>query len=307
MKLYDDILKLDIQDYYEARDNLIKFLCKNYNIRSIYQFGDIKNPSISDLDLLIIINGGHTDIYSIKNSIKNFISRDRKMKYIFFHQPIVINFELISFINLYHTLKNLKLVYGEYIEFNTKSFNYEKTLIWNYFFYPLFWDLKKHERLGYRYCCIIIKNMYHSIINNNQFTEKKVDEKTIRLIVENVRKRAQSGQLTNNYFLEQVNKMLRYIKMQEKSKIGMPKFSIGKKAINILGFYNTYSRICIIKNKFYINLLPIQYKFLYDKINNKSSPYIQEIDNFLRKYNISYSKLSKIYSLISILDIKGYS
>jgi len=87
----------------------------------------------------------------------------------------------------------------------------------------------------------------------------------------------------------------------------MPKFSIGKKAINILGFYNTYSRICIIKNKFYINLLPIQYKFLFDKINNKSSSYIKEIDNFLRKYNISYSKLSKIYSLISILDIKGYS
>lgn len=92
-------------------DQFINSLRQNSNILATYQFGEIKEPGISDLDLLIIVKDGKLkEEYS---EIRKAINKKSEFIYLFLHDPIIIEEQNIEEFCKIHTLNNIQLIFSQ--------------------------------------------------------------------------------------------------------------------------------------------------------------------------------------------------
>ena len=61
---YNYPTKLDESHYEEIRKDIIKYFSDNKDIMSIYEYGSVSAPGVSDLDLIFVLN----DLLSPKNT-----------------------------------------------------------------------------------------------------------------------------------------------------------------------------------------------------------------------------------------------
>jgi hypothetical protein len=84
MNFIDKPVFLEISDYENLYSRLEKYYSKNTNISEIYRIGSVKNPGISDLDIMLIVKDG---------SIMNFkdFPISGKDRLILTHSPFIIS------------------------------------------------------------------------------------------------------------------------------------------------------------------------------------------------------------------------
>lgn len=285
-KFINDIKHYTIDDYEKVEAKAIGFLKSNYNLISIYNFGSISTPSISDIDLLLYFNESPSKLEEIKIKFRHYL-KENKYEYFFCHDPLFLNQQTFKYLSLFHTVTNFNKVFGKDLNYEQGNYEYEKTLIWNYYFYKRIWRIRTNSEFNFRQSGMLIKNMFHSIKNNSILF--KQNSKEINLIdiekkVEEIRSKILSKELTVSYFLNAVDDLWEIIRFQEN-------FQIGK-----------LSEVC----QFDINYLPAKYKELYNEIISEKSEYVIKIKKALEEMDISYSQARKLFGALPMFEIPYY-
>jgi|GEM_PF-5138052 len=219
MKLLNDLRKLSIEDYNNCIDFIVENLSEHNFINSVFQFGTIKSPGISDLDIMVVVNSLE-DYKNKKNIIENIINSAPNADYCFHHGPIIICENDIKYLCFFHSTENLRCLWGNDLSEEKIEYKFGKTQIlnWNAFFYVtcldmLFWE----HAFSQRFFLLIINNLAMSIKNNDslfntsyyQDFKDKVDSLRVKCIED----------LAGDYSLEANELLNRGIKIIQKQEI----------------------------------------------------------------------------------------
>ena len=114
-----------LQEYDRCKRNFVSYFQSHSTISAIYQIGDVNNPGISDLDLILVFreNG------KFSNEDHSFLRHLDKE--IFVHAPFVISEHLFPYIQYLFYTDNLRRVAGENFDFlrPTSKIEHEQ-LLW---------------------------------------------------------------------------------------------------------------------------------------------------------------------------------
>lgn len=119
--IHEDIYQTYIEKYIQNAKQV-------KGVIAIYQMGSISTPGISDIDIIVVVDGKFNPYEYQKLSAKGLFREDKIANYLFIHDVVVIDvksFENIEYIAYY---SNLKLLYGEEIYINKVSEETKKIL-----------------------------------------------------------------------------------------------------------------------------------------------------------------------------------
>lgn len=257
MKLIVDLKKISQENYLECINYIITQLKEKDYLVSISQFGSIKFPGISDIDLIIVIKND-CDYFFVKNEIDSIILKSPYSSICFWHEALVIKKEDLKYLNFFHTTENLNILYGEIIIKDTSIDSRVQLYKWNAFFYRLFLYFKNTEKVSMRLFLLGINNLatclkYNNSKNYLEFKNKVDKLRSYALNDKNIEKESQK-------ILDLGLEEIRYIeKINCKSETNF-KFLIQKR--NIYIFIN--SKLDLIDMKiFKIYLYPLRYYYYY--------------------------------------------
>ncbi|ANW96314.1 hypothetical protein AXE80_08495 [Wenyingzhuangia fucanilytica] len=134
--LYIDELKFknkQVKEYEDAFEE-VKRLSIEYNAIIVGQFGSIKYPSISDLDVFICFEDHEYKKGCL--AIDDFIRSDESLSYLFTHSPLYVCKSMLHDIKFLHTIYDLNIVYNPYeIKINKeldKGYQNFLNIAWSY-------------------------------------------------------------------------------------------------------------------------------------------------------------------------------
>ncbi|MBI1936235.1 hypothetical protein HYS31_07395 [Candidatus Woesearchaeota archaeon] len=116
-EFYNFPKKIAIEEYNELIQSLSKKLSKSGAVHSLYTWGNISGPGISDLDIMVVLKKGkrlslrHSGIYWM----------GRKARYILVHPFIVIGEEIAQHARFIYPDAKFKKIFGKYIKFEEPS------------------------------------------------------------------------------------------------------------------------------------------------------------------------------------------
>lgn len=168
MKIKNDLEWLSMSDYDECIDKICDF-CRSQikQVVSLYRFGSIQFPGISDIDVLIVLSST-ADYDFVRKKLIRFIDDTYKLRYCFWHAPIIIKEQEIFNIYRYRTLDDIRLLMGEKLFHSDKYSDSDfKTLYWSFYFYQLFLRARASRSwLSARYLLLLANNIAYSIKHN---------------------------------------------------------------------------------------------------------------------------------------------
>ncbi len=166
MKIINDIQQYTLDDYEETINEFISEFGQDGI--SLYKFGNIRHPSISDLDLLAVIDDKITD-EQLLQKFKRFHIANEKRRYLFFHGVFILRKSQFKLIKYFHTVQNLKCIYGEELEVEEISKEIRETVekvnFLNFSFFIIF-GLRKlltSKQSGLRSILLLLNNAKYSI------------------------------------------------------------------------------------------------------------------------------------------------
>jgi len=159
--------KIELEEYSDGYSKVEQIAIEKGAIL-VGQFGTIKYPSISDLDMFICFE----DVNYQKGceAVDNYIRNNNSLNYLFTHSPMYVNKSMLHKIKYLHTLNGLILTYNfQNIKLDhTLNRKYEDYLnkIWSYAFYRFSREIKHNIKYcDIRYLLLYTKNLQVSIDN----------------------------------------------------------------------------------------------------------------------------------------------
>lgn len=167
MILIDDLnRKLERTDYDAAIDALRDHLAKVPGFLAFGQFGEVSDPGISDLDVIIIV--GLDSHSQIDEAISAWMAEDPIRTYLLPHPPVVLVPEMLPCVASHHTLYNVRWIQShpelvipgasdtqrEYLE-----------LVWTGFLLTTAAAMLMQEEVGLRRMLLLTKNIHQSCEN----------------------------------------------------------------------------------------------------------------------------------------------
>lgn len=113
VKFIDKIKYYPYQNYKSAISKYLDNIPLD-GIKSIYQVGSIRNPGISDIDLLIVFKDLKRDLFE-KYSVDRLSEENH---YLFSHNPLLMDMATFKNLNLWFPFFDLKNLYGENVDLN---------------------------------------------------------------------------------------------------------------------------------------------------------------------------------------------
>jgi len=107
------LLPYTVNDYNEVLSAYLNRISGDPSVISVYQAGTIAVPGVSDIDIIIIVKDSMPCSRDCRYSIE---SLDDRSRYIFMHEPYVVNESLATYIRFLYPFTNLHCVWGK--EFN---------------------------------------------------------------------------------------------------------------------------------------------------------------------------------------------
>ena len=123
---YNRPKKLKIEDYNKALSKIKKDLSSVKGLSSIYTWGSISNPGISDIDFLLVSKKNGKLKLPLK--YKSIFLLNRKLRYLLFHPFVLIDEESIKDVKYIYPETNFNFIYGKRVKLNQPSKN-EKMLV----------------------------------------------------------------------------------------------------------------------------------------------------------------------------------
>lgn len=152
-------------DYLKAIEKIKKLSSKEKNILSVYRFGEITCPGISDIDLIFVLG----DTTKMPKFLKHIL-KDKDLSYVVFHPAFIINKEIMQGINYIYPNSNFKLIYGEEIKIRElSSGEHKKSMIFLTAdvilrHYPSdYLTILLSNRVNLRMCLLRLNALNHSI------------------------------------------------------------------------------------------------------------------------------------------------
>ena len=108
---YNHPKKLKIEDYNKALSKVKKNLSSVKGLSSIYTWGGISNPGISDIDFLLVSKKNEKLKLPVK--YKSIFLLNRKLRYLLFHPFVLIDDESIKDVRYIYPETDFNLVYGK--------------------------------------------------------------------------------------------------------------------------------------------------------------------------------------------------
>lgn len=212
MKIKKDIIKIPKEEY----DNSIsKFVSKSKEIsfvKSVYLFGKIGFPGISDIDFFVVVSEGNFE--KKKKIILDEINKSSKYsEYLYYHDPLIVTEKEAPYAKFFHTIENLKLLYGKKILFKKIENKFIYSL-WNTFFYRTYLNEEKKGFSSERRILLILNNLAESIKYNLDKKEGEEFKKRVR----EIRERVLSGKDESNQERTLLSKGIFLIKKAELEK-----------------------------------------------------------------------------------------
>jgi hypothetical protein len=180
-----DLKPYTIDTYQLIIDEFTAYFSQNYrDMLSLYQFGNTSHPSVSDLDLAIVIDEKACTpivIQKIINDAKDFTQANEERRYIFEHDILIYTYKSFSMHSYIHFTSNLNLLYGTPIKLSTIS---HEEALWDLRFISYATNiLKNFERIeqkktiGLRQVLKILQKTYHEFKILEQFDLSKINNK----------------------------------------------------------------------------------------------------------------------------------
>ena len=169
-KIINDIKKLDMNDY---RKIIIEFVEQfKYPEITLYSFGNIKHPSISDLDLAIVYDDCLDDnfVEKIAEKTKKFIVSDEVKKYVFTHDILIYPKSIFRKIKFLHTFQNMKLLCGKEVDIlvplEEQQSTIDKVHFINFTYSAFFWlkGIELQKKVGLRQILLALNSVRHSLV-----------------------------------------------------------------------------------------------------------------------------------------------
>lgn len=312
MKLVNDLRNLSLDNYNECLNYIVDTLSKNNDIVVIYQFGHIKFPGISDLDLLFVVRDDckFKKIYSKINAV---IKKAPYSNYCFYHKVIIITYKQSRYLYLFHSVESLRVLSGEDLNL-TKKFSLPQILIWNSFFYPLIFGATERKHVSLRYLLLIMNNAAYSIKANDSI-HKTNFHKSYTNLVNDARNQCIAGNVDKHNLIQIVDRAKNILSTQESL---WSTFYVKKKWLFYLNKVIRFDTHLSIR-KFYLfdmYVFPVIYGVLYSIFNNElttcgNSIYIKsfmdykkEVLKAMDELDLSYSELIRLFTSTRLFNCK---
>ena len=120
MNFENDISQRALDSYDIARHDAVDALRKNFNIQSIYEYGTVKAPGISDLDLMIVMNAASAKHHALRSP--SDILPDHVKSIAAGGAVMVLDEKLFSTINTWDEVQ-VKLLWGDQIKMAIGSYS----------------------------------------------------------------------------------------------------------------------------------------------------------------------------------------
>jgi len=165
--LNNEILKLTYEDYQNVYIDIENFAKKSPNFVAIGKFGEVKNPSISDLDIFLCYKDKNFN--KSREEVIAYIKNKKIANYLCSHDPLIIPQGAIKYLNKLHTLYGLNITFTNTPIIPKKNLNqYNKFLetIWATFLLPILLSVTTYkESFDDRFKLLLLKNIHQSISN----------------------------------------------------------------------------------------------------------------------------------------------
>jgi len=164
-RLCGEVRALDYADYASALDYFVREVTKWKTIESVYQFGSVSAPGLSDIDLLMVMKDNKRDM-SRRYSVRNF---PEDIQYIVAHDGFLMNKETLRNLPYWFAYFNLKHVYGSEVEIDEthKDSDVLKSIfLTNYLITKVPSDFLFHSCLQGYFHERIMENMVHSLCHS---------------------------------------------------------------------------------------------------------------------------------------------
>lgn len=107
--------KFDRSDYDQVFNHITKTFKDRKEVKSIFTFGNVNQPGISDIDILIIFKDGY------QCNINPLESLEERLKWLFTHGVMAINEKYILENNHFSNWSNIKHLHGQLIDFTSNK------------------------------------------------------------------------------------------------------------------------------------------------------------------------------------------
>lgn len=164
----NDILTLEAHDYAEAYARLETFAMQNDRLLMLGQFGEVRNPSISDLDIFVCYEDeGFIDS---RQKLIEFVRSDSILNYLCSHDPLIIPLSMLRYLPQLHTVYGIRFSFNRNPEVllakSDSGYGGFLNVIWATSLIPaVVAVLAEPVQYCDRYKLLLLKNVHQSIAN----------------------------------------------------------------------------------------------------------------------------------------------
>lgn len=174
MILIDDLNReLGRIDYDVAMDELGSCLAGLPGVLAFGQFGEVSEPGVSDLDVIILVDINSLSI--INEAVRAWMVADPIRSYLLPHPPLVIAPDMLPFVARHHTMYNLRWIqcYQEVVIPGATDDQREYLeLVWTGFLVTTATTMMMHKKVGLRKILLLLKNIHQSCENLSKIIGK---------------------------------------------------------------------------------------------------------------------------------------
>lgn len=194
--IYPDVPQISLDSYEEGLNLFIEHLLYDYSSGiSIYKFGEIKTPGVSDIDLLIVTKD--EDWIRLEERSRAIINSSGLLSFLFTHKPVVVGESLVSCLPALHTLENCVQIHGSRdpmaqvsTENQIEGTRIMRHVLWNSFIRIAALGMD-NSAIGQRRALVLAHNLLNSAIYGNNLLSRPI---SIPLSTEEIRENVLSSQ-----------------------------------------------------------------------------------------------------------------
>jgi hypothetical protein len=165
MNLINDISpNITRQTYRTVIGDFLGHFRPNNRVVSIGQIGEISEPSISDIDCLVVVRDGQVN--NAYRSFSTWRGRKEERSYLFFHPPLFIAESMESHVPYLHSLNALRWLYQETAFTNNPGtgYRYYLNLVWASYILSISMNMYFNRTAqSLRKALLILKNIHISL------------------------------------------------------------------------------------------------------------------------------------------------
>lgn len=188
IEIVKDIQAVDQHVYTAAIDSYISMIKQNASVKAVYQMGSVKNPGISDIDLIVVVENA-ADPVSLRRISINHSGLPQGYRGLFIHDVYLHDTTTFKDLVYITYCDNLKQLYGEALPCHEAGATDEQILALHYIFdfiasrLAQFTSFLMSRKISYRGLLVRVASIKHSywLLNKLDIYDKDLESYIARI------------------------------------------------------------------------------------------------------------------------------